>query len=117
MVSEPLEETMNDARLFDLVRYQRGELFEADLITEEEYSWLLSESPLAKGSGSPSPRRLESYDQVRAKITPLETALKEIAKQSISDEMDDHSSEHADWQGGYEALVRIAREALNREKP
>ncbi len=117
MVSESLEETMNDARLFDLVRYQRGELFEADLITEEEYSWLLSESPLAKGSGSPSPRRLESYDHVRAKIVSLETALKEIATQLLSEEMDDHSSEHADWQGGYEAIVKIAREALNREKP
>ncbi len=103
---------MNDARLFDLVRYQRSELFEAELITEEEYSWLLSESPLAKGSGSPSPRRLESYDQIRAKLKPLETALKEIAEQKLFEEMDDHSGEHADWQGGYEAIVKIARAAL-----
>lgn len=104
---------MNDARLFDLVRYQRSELFDAELITDEEYSWLLSEASLAKGSGSPSPRRLESYDQVRAKIKPMEAALKEIAKQKLSDEMDDHTSEHADWQGAYEAIVKIAREALS----
>lgn len=53
-------------RLFDLVRFMRSELHEADLITDEEYSWLLSEAPMAKGGGSPSPRRLEDYDRVKA---------------------------------------------------
>ena len=55
-----------NVRLFDLVRFMRTELHEADLITDEEYSWLLSEAPMAKGSGSPSPRRLEGYDRVKA---------------------------------------------------
>jgi len=54
-----------NVRLFDLVRVMRSELHEADLITDEEYSWLLSEAPMAKGSGSPSPRRLEDYDRAR----------------------------------------------------
>jgi len=29
--------------------------------------------------------------------------------------MDDHTSEHADWEGGYEALVMIARKVLSPE--
>jgi hypothetical protein len=56
-----------NARLFDLVRYMRAELYEADLITDEEYSWLCYEAKLAKnGKGSPSPRRLEDYDTIKA---------------------------------------------------
>lgn len=124
-------------RLFDLVRFMRSELHEADLISDEEYSWLLSEAPMAKGSGSPSPRRLEDYDQVKAsymeslelcerskntavnkwvaRLKVAEDALKEIATQKLVDEMDDHSAEHADYKGGYEAIVKIARAALDSE--
>lgn len=39
-------------------------------------------------------------------------ALKDIAGQLLADEMDDHSAEHADWEGGYEACIKTAREAL-----
>ncbi len=39
-------------------------------------------------------------------------ALEEIARQMLREEMDDHSGDHADWQGAYEAVVRIARKAL-----
>lgn len=59
---------MTDARLFDLVRFSRGFLHEAGLITDSEYAWLVAEADLAKGEGSPSPRRLESYDEVRQKL-------------------------------------------------
>lgn len=54
-------------RLFDLVRYMRQELHAADLINDEEYSWLCLESDMARSSkgGSPSPRRLEDYDELR----------------------------------------------------
>lgn len=48
----------NYSRLLDLVRYQRSELLQAELITEDEYAALLA-VPM-------SPRRLESYDEVRA---------------------------------------------------
>jgi len=47
-------------RLLDLVRYQRSELHEAGLITDEEYASLASE----KGSVS----RLESYDTLRDRL-------------------------------------------------
>jgi hypothetical protein len=62
-------------RLFDLVRFMRGELHQADLITDEEYAWLCMEAPLAKGGGSPSPRRLEDYDDIRANMAALRNGL------------------------------------------
>jgi len=68
-----------NVRLFDLVRYMRSELHEAELITEQEYGWLCAEAPMAKGQGSPSPRRLEDYDEIRARMKRMESALKSIA--------------------------------------
>lgn len=61
-----------NARLFDLVRYMRAELHKADLITDSEYGWLCSEASLATGAGSPSPRRLENYDELRRRLDALE---------------------------------------------
>lgn len=57
-------------RLFDLVRHQRHELHKAELITNEEYASLMTD-PRADGPGSPSPRRIESYDQMRSKLATL----------------------------------------------
>ena len=59
-------------RLFDLVRYMRAELHEAELITLSEYVWLCDECNLNNGGGSPSPRRLEDYDELRAKLDKYE---------------------------------------------
>jgi hypothetical protein len=59
-------------RLFDLVRFMRAELHQADLITDEEYAWLCMEAPMNQGAGSPSPRRLEDYDELRAKLNAQE---------------------------------------------
>jgi hypothetical protein len=50
-----------NVRLFDLVRYMRSDLHEAELITDQEYGWLCAEAPMAKGQGSPSPRRQVNY--------------------------------------------------------
>ena len=44
--------------------------------------------------------------------TILEAALLKIARQPLANEMDAYSRECADWEGGYEALVKMAREAL-----
>lgn len=57
-------------RLFDLVRYQRHELFEANLISDEEFTELAKEHAAVA--------RLESYDEVRAKITALEAEMKRL---------------------------------------
>jgi len=48
-------------------------------------------------------------------VDSMGKALEEIARQHLSAEMDDHTSEHADWEGGYEALVMIARKVLSPE--
>lgn len=47
-------------RLFDLVRHQRGELHEAELITDEEY--------VALAAAQGSVRRLETYDGLRKRL-------------------------------------------------
>lgn len=57
-------------RLFDLVRYSRAISHEDGLISDEEYAWLCGGSPMTNSpqGGSPSPRRLEEYDEMRAMI-------------------------------------------------
>lgn len=59
----------SNVRLFDLVRFMRSELHQAELVSDEEYSWLCAESELATqpGGGSPSRARLEDYDELEAK--------------------------------------------------
>jgi hypothetical protein len=42
----------------------------------------------------------------------LADALRKIAMQNLSEELDDHTCEHADWQYGYEEIIRISRQAL-----
>lgn len=65
------------ARLRDLVRYQRGELFDAGLLTREEYA------ALAGDHGAVA--RLESYDEVRAESARLTRELAE-ARATIENE-------------------------------
>lgn len=67
-------------RLFDLVRHQRAELHTAELITDEEYHWLCYGSGMATSpkGGSPSPRRLEDYDALRARLTAAEADGKRL---------------------------------------
>ncbi len=73
-----LDQTNINVRLFDLVRYCRSYLHEEGLITDEEYEFLLSGSPLNSGGGSPSPRRLEDYDKMRIDISDLEYQVKKL---------------------------------------
>ena len=67
-------------RLFDLVRYVRSELHQAELITDEEYGWLCAESEMATSpkGGSPSRQRLEDYDELRAQLTKANARVKEL---------------------------------------
>lgn len=67
----------SNVRLFDLVRFMRSELHEKDLITDEEYHWLCAEAPLASSpaGGSPSPRRLEDYDDLQDTLNRSKEAL------------------------------------------
>ena len=63
----------NGARLLDLVRYQRQELHEAGLITDEEYAELAR-------VGSESARRLEDYDDLRASLKVKDEQLAELER-------------------------------------
>lgn len=67
-------------RLFDLVRYMRAELHEENLLTSEEYAWLSGGAGLAQDpkGGSPSPRRLEDYDDLRRQHTALRIAVEDV---------------------------------------
>jgi hypothetical protein len=66
-------------RLFDLVRFMRSELHQADLITDEEYAWLSGGAAMANSpkGGSPSVQRLEEYDDLRAANERLKSELAE----------------------------------------
>jgi hypothetical protein len=45
----------------------------------------------------------------------IREALQNIADQGIRDEMDEDTVEDADWEAGYEALIKISRTALEKE--
>lgn len=60
-----------NTRLFDLVRFMRSELHLAHLITNDEYAWLSYGSPMNKGGGSPSVRRLQDYDNIRKELATV----------------------------------------------
>ncbi len=74
-----------NVRLFDLVRFMRSELHEAELITDEEYAWLCMGCAMAKGQGSPSPRRLEDYDEIRDRMNRMELALAAVSTVGVLD--------------------------------
>lgn len=59
-------------RLWDLVRQQRMELFQADLITREEYAELAKDHPAVA--------RLETYDGIRARLKTAEAERDELQR-------------------------------------
>lgn len=69
-MSTPTPDINTNVRLFDLVRQMRAELHEANLITDSEYAWLSGGADMAHcpEGGSPSPRRLEDYDDIKARM-------------------------------------------------
>lgn len=84
---------ITETRLFDLVRYCRGELHEAGLITDQEYADLVT-------AGSESARRLENYDELRAKIAELEkdkARLDWLIKQGPPSEDDEFGLSEEVW--------------------
>lgn len=63
---------------------------------------LLSQVPAAQ---LPTPADLPE------EIMRLRNALTEISKQKLSTEMDEEERELADWEGGYDAIIVVARAA------
>jgi hypothetical protein len=81
-VRQPLHQ-----RAWDLLRQMRSELLDAELISREEYAWLLAEAPGASdkpGAGSPAPRRLETYDEHAVRLKDAEGQVKALSK-ALSD--------------------------------
>jgi hypothetical protein len=68
-------------RLWDLVRYQRSELFAADLISRDEYAELVQDHGAVE--------RLETYDSMRQKLAAKD-ALLERARTFAQKEHDKH---------------------------
>lgn len=70
-------QTIDDAslrqRLWDLVRFQRSELFQAGLLSEEEYAELAEDHPAVA--------RLESYDEMRLRLKQI----KDLAIEGLQD--------------------------------
>ena len=53
-----------------------------------------------------------------AQPDPREAALRDIARQKKTDEMDtEYDVEYADFEGGYNAIIDVARAALKGETP
>lgn len=61
-------------RGYDLLRYCRGYLQDERLISLAEYVWLASQASYATQGdpNKPGPRRLESYDEMRERLTHLD---------------------------------------------
>jgi hypothetical protein len=51
-------------------------------------------------------------NRAEARIEALEQALREIAQQKLSDELDEHEREWADYHDGWDQAVKCARAAL-----
>lgn len=85
--AQALQKQLNTAnreteRLFDLVRYARAELHQANLITDEEYAELCQEG--ATGEHKGSRKRLESYDELRQQSASRDREMEELRKEMIS---------------------------------
>lgn len=110
-----------DERLLDLVRYQRQELHQAELITDEEYIQLLQEEG--------SRKRLESYDELRERLTTLEANCKNLldAAQSAHKELNEIHARCGVpyWDTGksdvtqeyFTSVVENLRKAIERMEP
>ena len=81
MTTKPAYLSKDYVRLWDLVRYMRSELADADLITMEEYNALVCDEKSRPGTGSPSPQRLSSYDETSNSLTDAKAALARLQQE------------------------------------
>lgn len=87
----------------DLLRYCRGELHVAGLVTDDEYAEMLGWSSAKAGGGSHAARRLEDYNELRAEIDRLHEGVELIAAFDPDDNVDE--------------LRKIATDLLARSVP
>lgn len=97
-------------RMWDLVRYSRDALLDGGLITRAEYAALIAdETADAPGQGSPSARRLESYDELRARLDRAEKVWEELSA-SVGCSSPDGRAEIDQVNYAYERADAAARE-------
>lgn len=56
-------------------------------------------------------------EELRAENWRLRDALRDIAKQHLDSEMTEEESDHADYEGAYDSIVKVARAALASTEP
>lgn len=104
-------------RLWDLVRYVRAELHEDDLITDQEYANLcMGTKSDQKLPGSPSPRRLEDYDDLQKELAALRQQLAEshstfktFSEQKLTTEMSAEDYEQGDIDFAHDKFIEESR--------
>jgi len=104
----PLEK--QNQRLFDLVRYQRAELHEAGLISDQEYVDLVTE---LDGKMKGSIARLESYDQLQQSNTKLTERVKELEETNTTLKDWEHIRQDRDNRRDFEKNIQLVIGALD----
>lgn len=86
-------------RCWDLLRQMRGHLSDEKLISMREYGWLVAETPGASGGGSPAPRRLESYDEMKDRLHEADAVREQRdAALAVLKEIEAHARSFRDGQ-------------------
>jgi hypothetical protein len=67
---------VTNERLFDLVRFMRVELYNLEMISEEEYAWLSHEDKRARGSAE----RLTAYAGSRRRLRKRGRRIAELER-------------------------------------
>jgi len=106
-----VKEINTNVRLFDLVRFMRSELHKQNLITDDEYGWLCSsEMAMDKNGGSPSPRRLEDYDILRAQTDAWKRCAEELAQEMCDKCYSEYGKNNSKALATFNALKKETKE-------
>lgn len=116
------EAVQREERLTDLVRHQRHELHDADLISDDEFAALLADS-----DGGKRVARLEGYDAIRRELAAspslwLQRALEAVQEERLSRHEDcitmsteERRKENLpDQEHAYSTAIRDAEQAIQK---
>lgn len=98
-------------RLHDLVRHQRGAIYDAGLLTDEEYA------ALAADHGAVA--RLETYDGMRARIVAMEAALTRLTSPEadrVATDLDHYGLARPGWWDSIDA-ARVLLSSIHPPAP
>jgi hypothetical protein len=86
----------------------------ADIVERLRFDAIRSEVQFSKGVASNIDEAANEIERLRNLVERLGAALNDISRQMVSDE---HMAEYGvdyetDYQGGYDAIIKIARDAV-----